>query len=61
MCFCCSTSCPSYWWNGNNKKKSYLGPAVLLSAYRWIEDSRDDKKVKRFNVSLSLSYNYELY
>ena len=57
MCFCCSTSCPSYWWNGNNKKKSYLGPAVLLSAYRWIEDSRDDKKVKRLkklNDSMSL-------
>ena len=38
MCFCCSTSCPSYWWNGDK----YLGPAVLLQAWRWIGDSRDE-------------------
>ena len=38
LCFCCSTSCPSYWWNSDR----YLGPAVLLQAYRWISDSRDD-------------------
>ena len=38
LCFCCSTSCPSYWWSGER----YLGPAVLLQAYRWIADSRDD-------------------
>jgi len=37
LCACCSTSCPSYWWNAD----SYLGPAVLMQAYRWIEDSRD--------------------
>lgn len=43
LCACCSTSCPSYWWNGNE----YLGPAVLMQAYRWIEDSRDIKKVER--------------
>ncbi|KAK3748321.1 hypothetical protein QZH41_018304 [Actinostola sp. cb2023] len=36
MCACCSTSCPSYWWNGDK----YLGPAVLQQAYRWIIDSR---------------------
>ena len=57
MCFCCSTSCPSYWWNGDNNKENYLGPAVLLSAYRWIEDSRDDKTIKRLkklNNSMSL-------
>ena len=57
MCFCCSTSCPSYWWNGNNEQKDYLGPAVLLSAYRWIEDSRDDKttkRLKKLNDSMSL-------
>ena len=35
LCFCCTTSCPSYWWNGDR----YLGPAVLLQAYRWIADS----------------------
>ena len=43
MCACCSTSCPSYWWNG----EKYLGPAVLLQAYRWIIDSRDEERVKR--------------
>ena len=37
MCACCSTSCPSYWWNS----EKYLGPAALLHAYRWIIDSRD--------------------
>jgi succinate dehydrogenase / fumarate reductase iron-sulfur subunit len=37
MCACCSTSCPSYWWNGDK----YLGPAVLLQAYRWLADDRD--------------------
>ena len=38
LCFCCSTSCPSYWWNSDR----YLGPAILLQAYRWIADSRDE-------------------
>lgn len=38
LCACCSTSCPSYWWNGDK----YLGPAVLLQSYRWIIDSRDE-------------------
>ncbi|WP_376098603.1 succinate dehydrogenase iron-sulfur subunit [Roseomonas sp. CCTCC AB2023176] len=38
LCFCCSTACPSYWWNGDR----FLGPAVLLQAYRWIADSRDE-------------------
>ena len=38
LCACCSTSCPSYWWNGER----YLGPSVLLQAYRWIVDSRDE-------------------
>jgi succinate dehydrogenase iron-sulfur subunit len=38
LCACCSTSCPSYWWNSDR----YLGPAVLLQAYRWISDSRDE-------------------
>lgn len=37
LCACCSTSCPSYWWNSDK----YLGPAVLLQAYRWMSDSRD--------------------
>lgn len=38
LCFCCSTSCPSYWWNGDR----FMGPAVLLQAYRWIADTRDE-------------------
>ncbi|MFX4609062.1 4Fe-4S dicluster domain-containing protein, partial [Acinetobacter baumannii] len=38
LCACCSTSCPSYWWN----QEEYLGPAALLQSYRWISDSRDD-------------------
>ena len=43
LCACCSTSCPSYWWNGDK----YLGPAVLLQAYRWIIDSRDEDRKER--------------
>ena len=43
LCACCSTACPSYWWNGDK----YLGPAVLLQAYRWIKDSRDEDKKER--------------
>ncbi len=38
LCACCSTSCPSYWWNGDK----YLGPAALLQSYRWLADSRDE-------------------
>jgi len=38
LCACCSTSCPSYWWHGDDH---YLGPAILLQAFRWISDSRD--------------------
>ncbi|XP_026669669.1 succinate dehydrogenase [ubiquinone] iron-sulfur subunit, mitochondrial isoform X2 [Ceratina calcarata] len=43
LCACCSTSCPSYWWNGDK----YLGPAVLMQAYRWIIDSRDTQAKER--------------
>jgi succinate dehydrogenase (ubiquinone) iron-sulfur subunit len=43
LCACCSTACPSYWWNADK----YLGPAVLMQAYRWIEDSRDGQTEKR--------------
>jgi len=45
MCACCSTSCPSYWWNSDR----YLGPAALLHAYRWIEDSRDEATGERLD------------
>lgn len=43
LCACCSTSCPSYWWNSER----YLGPAALLSAYRWVADSRDEATGER--------------
>merc|ERR1719379_1900256 len=43
LCACCSTSCPSYWWNADK----YLGPAVLMQAFRWISDSRDGQTAKR--------------
>ena len=46
LCFCCSTSCPSYWWNGDR----YLGPAILLQAYRWIADSRDEMTGERLDA-----------
>ncbi len=45
LCFCCSTSCPSYWWNADR----FLGPAVLLQAYRWIADSRDEATGERLD------------
>ncbi len=45
LCACCSTSCPSYWWNSER----YLGPAVLLQAYRWINDSRDENIGERLD------------
>ncbi|KAL7016614.1 hypothetical protein ACKWTF_010069 [Chironomus riparius] len=45
LCACCSTSCPSYWWNGDK----YLGPAVLMQAYRWIIDSRDESTQARLD------------
>ncbi|MBI4184239.1 MAG: succinate dehydrogenase iron-sulfur subunit [Proteobacteria bacterium] len=45
LCFCCSTSCPSYWWNPDR----FLGPAILLQAYRWIADSRDEATGERLD------------
>jgi succinate dehydrogenase / fumarate reductase iron-sulfur subunit len=45
LCFCCTTACPSYWWNGDR----YLGPATLLQAYRWIADSRDEHTGQRLD------------
>ena len=46
LCFCCQTSCPSYWWNGER----YLGPAILLQAYRWLADSRDEHTGDRLDA-----------
>ncbi|NMM45561.1 succinate dehydrogenase iron-sulfur subunit [Rhodospirillaceae bacterium KN72] len=45
LCFSCATSCPSYWWNSDR----YLGPAVLLQAYRWLIDSRDEATGERLD------------
>ena len=45
LCACCSTSCPSYWWN----QERYLGPAILLQAYRWLADSRDEATGERLD------------
>ncbi|MCG8434810.1 MAG: succinate dehydrogenase iron-sulfur subunit [Gammaproteobacteria bacterium] len=46
LCACCSASCPSYWWNGDR----YLGPAILLQAYRWLVDSRDEATGERLDA-----------
>ncbi len=46
LCACCSTACPSYWWN----EDKFLGPAVLLQAYRWIADSRDEATGERLDA-----------
>ncbi|MBN9579957.1 MAG: succinate dehydrogenase iron-sulfur subunit [Afipia sp.] len=45
LCACCSTSCPSYWWNSDR----YLGPAALLAADRWVKDSRDEATGERLD------------
>ena len=45
LCACCSTACPSYWWNSDK----YLGPAILMQANRWVQDTRDDSKKERLN------------
>jgi len=53
LCACCSTSCPSYWWN----PEFYLGPAVLQQAYRWIADSRDqftEERLAQLNDTMKL-------
>lgn len=54
LCFSCSTACPSYWWNSDE----YLGPAVLLQAYRWVADSRDDATSERLDA---LDDSFALY
>ncbi|OAF71417.1 hypothetical protein A3Q56_00818 [Intoshia linei] len=46
LCACCSTSCPSYWWN----QDKFLGPAALLQSYRWIADSRDEERESRLKM-----------
>jgi len=54
LCACCSTSCPSYWWNADK----YLGPAVLMQAYRWVADSRDHFSKERLRA---LDDEFKLY
>lgn len=54
LCACCSTSCPSYWWNSDK----YLGPAILLQAYRWLIDTRDHNTTERLN---DLEDEFKLY
>ena len=54
LCACCSTSCPSYWWNSER----YLGPAALLAAYRWIVDTRDETQGERLD---QLQDSFRLY
>ena len=54
LCACCTTSCPSYWWNGDK----YLGPAALLQAYRWLADSRDEAAGERLD---NLEDPFKLY
>ena len=63
LCFCCSTACPSYWWNGDR----YLGPAVLLQAYRWIADQPRRAHRRAAGCAggsvqaVSLPYHHELH
>ncbi len=54
LCGCCSTACPSYWWNGDR----FLGPATLLQAERWVADSRDDATGERLD---QLNDAFKLY
>ncbi|CAK9162415.1 unnamed protein product [Ilex paraguariensis] len=54
LCACCSTSCPSYWWN----PETYLGPAALLHANRWIMDSRDEYTQERLDA---VNHEFKLY
>lgn len=54
LCACCSTSCPSYWWN----EDKFLGPAALLHARRFLADSRDTDRKKRLAM---LKDEFSLY
>ena len=54
LCFCCTAACPSWWWTGDR----YLGPAVLLNAWRWIVESRDEATEERLDA---LHDSFRLY
>lgn len=45
LCACCTTSCPSFWWN----PETFIGPAGLLQAYRFVSDSRDEAVDERLD------------
>ena len=45
MCGCCTTACPSFWWNPDK----FVGPAGLLQAYRFIADTRDQATAERLD------------
>src|SRR5258706_2733122 len=54
LCACCSTSCPSFWWNPDK----FVGPAGLLAAYRFIADTRDQATSERLD---NLEHPYRLF
>ncbi len=59
LCLSCSASCPSYWWHSGE----YLGPAVLLQAYRWVMDSRDeytDERLEAIGGDMKLNECFQL-
>ena len=59
LCACCQTSCPSYWWH----PQEYLGPAVLMQAYRWVIDSRDeytDERLEKLGGDMKLGECYQI-
>lgn len=59
LCACCTTSCPSYWWH----PQEYLGPAVLMQAYRWVIDSRDeytDERLERLGGDMKMDECYQI-
>ncbi len=54
LCACCSTACPSFWWNPDK----FLGPAALLQSYRFLADSRDQATEERLD---QMEDAYKLY
>jgi succinate dehydrogenase (ubiquinone) iron-sulfur subunit len=59
LCACCQSTCPSYWWH----PQDYLGPAVLMQAYRWVIDSRDeytDERLEKLGGDMKLGECYQI-
>jgi len=59
LCACCQSTCPSYWWH----PQDYLGPAVLMQAYRWVIDSRDqytDERLEMLGGDMKLGECYQI-